>query len=172
MKKVLKFSPICAAVIAIISFILMMATAALHAETDVLGSTVSSDIAGTTAIFGKTTSTAFGDVVTKLSWAGLLAWILVIVAIVILLAGFILPLLKVHALDKFVGVFNLVAVVALVLAGVFMFIIVPTFAAANGWENANGWSIGAGWVIGGILAIVAGVVAILPTAMDFIGEKK
>jgi hypothetical protein len=129
------------------------------------------NIEGTTCIFGKTTSTFGVEVKLYATWAGLLAFILVVVALVILLAAFILPLLKVKALDKFAGVLNLVAVVSLIVAGVFMFCIIPAYEAANGAFVFVEPGIGAGWVIGAILAIVGGFVAILPAVFDFLGKK-
>ena len=126
---------------------------------------------GTTAIFGETTSTILGDVKTNPSVLALLAWIFILVGLVIVLLGIILPLLKVHALEKFAGLLNLVAVLLFVVAGVFMFIVVPTFYAANNIDVPNNAAIGAGWVIGGILSILGGAIAILPAAADFLGKK-
>jgi hypothetical protein len=52
-----------------------------------------------------------------------------------------------------------------------MFIVVPTFYAANNADVPNNAAIGIGWVIGGILAIAGGVFAILPAAADFLAKK-
>ena len=167
MKKLLKYSGFISLVLVVVAFILMMATNAI-----VVGSgNFQAVTKGTTAIFGETTSTILGDVKTNPSVLALLAWIFILVGLVIVLLGIILPLLKVHALEKFAGVLNLVAVLLFVVAGVFMFIVVPTFASANSWPSTNDVHIGAGWVIGGILSIVGGVVAILPAAADFLGKK-
>ncbi len=168
MKKVLQFSGIIALVLAVVAFILMMATNAVNFS----NSLVDAHYAGTTAIFGADTTTALGTVHTNLAWCALLAWIFVLVALIILLAGIVLPLLKVTALQKFAGILNLVAVILLVVAGVFMFLVVPVFLDANSVSSSDGFSIGAGWVIGGILAISGGVMAILPAVFDFIGKKK
>ena len=53
-----------------------------------------------------------------------------------------------------------------------MFLVVATVYGANGRDVADGAAIGAGWVIGGILAIAAGVIAILPAAADFMAKGK
>ena len=53
-----------------------------------------------------------------------------------------------------------------------MFLVVPTFYAANEWDVGDKTQIGAGWVIGGIVAIAAGAFAILPAAAAFFGKKK
>ena len=173
MKKFLNFSGICALLLAVVAFVLQLATPAVVNSATVLGSKISAETAGTVAIFGKTESTALGDVVTKGSVMALISWILAVVGLVIVLCGVILPLLKVNALEKFAGVLNLCAVVCFVLAGVFMFFVVPTFYAANGVDDVPSTAgIGAGWVIGAIVYIVAGAIAILPAIMDFLGKKK
>lgn len=171
MKKFLKFSGAIAFVLALVAFILMMATPAIMYKDDVVAK-------GIVAIFGKKENVAlagisFGTAETKLAWSALLAWIFVLLALIILCLGVVLPLLKVKALEKFAGVMNLCAVVLLVLAGIFMFITTPVFWSANGGDKVpDNVALGAGWIIGGILAIVAGVVAILPAAADFLGKKK
>ena len=163
MKKLLKYSGFISLVLVVVAFILMMATNSV-----IVGSgnhTIC--YSGVNAIFGNKDSLLAPNP----SVLALLAWIFILVGLVIVLLGIILPLLKVHALEKFAGVLNLVAVLLFVVAGVFMFIVVPTFASANSWPSTNDVHIGAGWVIGGILSILGGVVAILPAAADFLGKK-
>ena len=173
MKKVLQFAGLISLALAAVAFVLMMATPAVIQP--VIGDT-QTVYAGTTAIFGKTTST---DVVigtltntTKPSVLALIGWILILVAMIILALGVILPLLKVKALEKFSGVLEIAACAALVVAGIFMFLVVPSFYGANGWDVGDKTQIGAGWVIGGIVAIVAGAFAILPACANFFGKKK
>lgn len=171
MKKLLQFSGLISLVLAIVAFILMMATNAMVNSSGNLQVVT----AGTTAIFGKTESTILGDVVTKPSALALIGWILMIVGMIIVCLGVVLPLLKINALEKFSGILDIVALACFVIAGIFMFLVVPTFYAANGVEAKdipNTAAIGAGWVIGGILAIVAGAFAILPAAAAFLGKKK
>ena len=169
MKKVLQFSGLISLVLAIVAFILMMATNAVVQSSG----SVQVVTAGTTAIFGKTESTILGDVVTKLAPMALLAWIFILVAMIIVALGVILPLLKINALEKFAGILNIVALALLVVGGIFMFIVLPSFFGANGYDSVpDNAAIGAGWVIGGILAIAAGAFAILPAAAAFIGSKK
>ena len=170
MKKYLKFAGAVAFVFALVAFILMMATHSLVAK-DNSGTWFS----GISAIFGngRLALAGFeGDSDAKLAWTALIAWILELVALLILCAGVVLPLLKVKALDKFAGVLNLVAVIALVTAGILTFLTVPVFGAANDWNSTKDWLLGAGWVVAGILAIVGGAIAILPAAVDFLGKKK
>ena len=177
MKKALKFSGLVAAVLATLAFILMMFTPALTAKGALTGGNY--ELAGTAAIFGKADDLTLGeaavfcnkDGVIPATWSAITAWILMMAAVVILLLGVILPLFKVKALTKFAGLLNLIVVVFLVLAGTFMFIQVPTFLAFAGKSDASGYALGAGWIISAIIAIVAGVCAILPAAVDLASKK-
>lgn len=168
MKKVLQFSGLIALVLAVVAFILMMATNAIIVKSGNLQVVT----AGTTAIFGKNETVLGATVHTNPSVLALIGWILLLVGMLIVCAGVVLPLLKVTALEKFAGLLNLIAVVCFVVGGVFMFIVVPTFYGANDSNVPDNAAIGAGWVIGGILAIAAGVFAILPAAASFLGKKK
>lgn len=169
MKKVLQFAGLISLVLGVVAFILMMATPAVIQP--LVGDT-QTVYAGTTAIFGKTESTILGDVVTKPSVLALIGWILILVAMIIVALGVILPLFKVKALEKFSGILDIVALACFVVGGIFMFLVVPTFYAANEWDVGDKTQIGAGWVIGGIIAIIAGAFAILPAAAAFFGKKK
>lgn len=163
MKKLLKYSGFISLVLVVVAFILMMAT-----DSVIVGSgNFQIHYSGVNAIFGNKDS----YLAPNPSVLALLAWIFILAGLVIVLLGIILPLLKINTLQKFAGVLNLVAVLLFVVAGVFMFIVVPTFASANSWGSTNDVYIGAGWVIGGILAIVGGVFAILPAVADFLGKK-
>ena len=172
MKKVLQFAGLISLVLAVVAFVLMLATPAI-----VLTSGNNQYIyKGTVVLFGSKEAITFagfnlGTAETKLAPLALIAFILVIVGLVIVALGVILPLLKVKALEKFAGILNLVALVCFVLAGIFMFCVVPNFFAANEADVPNSAGIGAGWVIGGILAIAAGAFAILPAAAAFFAKK-
>ena len=160
MKKFLEFAGFCALGLAVVGLILMMATpAVVTKDADAL-------LKGTEAIFG---GQNFDPVI-----LGLLAWIFGLLGILVLGAVVVLPLLKIKALDKFAGVLNLVAVGALVTAGILVFFTEPAFGAANEWseEAIKAWTLGGGYVAAGILSIIGGAVAILPAAVDFIGKKK
>ena len=167
MKKYLKFSGIVAAVFALVAFILLMATTGVFYK---YGNS-QYNYEGTVVLFGATRETWLGTTKIAPAATGLIGWILIIVALVIILLGIILPLLKVKALEKFAGVLNLVAVCALITAGILLFFSKGAFCSANEW-NADDAHLGAGWVIAGILAIIGGACAILPAAVDFVGKKK
>ena len=180
MKKLLKFSGICAAVIALVGFILLMTTPILELHGDNGWAIVGGGVFG-----GGTFKSQLGGYIvehaadSKLAWTGLIGWILMLVAILILIAGFVLPLLKINTLEKFAGILNLVAVISLVVAGILVFVSAPVFQHANGaevggeWQDAyTNYTLGVGWIFAGILAIVGGCLAILPAAVDFIGSKK
>ncbi len=164
MKKVLKFSGIAAFVFALVAFILMLSCPSVTASGKYTG--ISGDFSGVQGIFG-------GNGVNA-TWSAIIAFVLIIAAMIIILAGIILPILKIHALDKVAGVLNLIAVIALVVAGIFLFIEVPCFKGANdiGDTGSLALGLGAGWVIAGILSIIGGVVAILPAVFDFLGKGK
>ena len=177
MKVLLKYSGIISAVLAIVAFILLLATPGVNVKaSNFVTGAKTYNISGTTSIFGGSKA-EFAP-----TWAGLLAFILILVALLILCCAIVLPLLKIKASNKVAGALNLVAVIALILAGVFAFCVVAAFKAANG-DNTHSASlfgfsiseakyvIGAGWVIAGILSICAGVFAILPAAADFVSKK-
>ncbi len=173
MKKFLQFSGIIAAVIAIVSFILLLTCPAL---TLTAGSNTY-DISATYGIFGgKVIESGWSwlddGTAYKATATAIIAFLLLIVSIVILLVGVILPLFKVTFLNRFSGVLNLIAVLALVVAGVFIFVEVPCFTSAQGYSNADGYSLGAGWVVSGICAIAAGLIAIAPAFADFVAKGK
>jgi glucan phosphoethanolaminetransferase (alkaline phosphatase superfamily) len=189
MKTFLKFSGLCALVLAAVSLVLMLVSPAITytATATVLGKTTTSVsyISGIAGIFGKGTITS-GDTTSNFEgtavWSAIIAFVLLIVALLLLLLGAIMPVLKVKSVTKFAGVINLVAVCALAVAGVFFFLEVPTFQAANEVSSGSGsiggvfsasgtYGLGAGWLIAGILSIAGAVIAILPAAADFAGGK-
>ena len=164
MKKVLQFSGLISLVLAIVAFILMMATNAVVQSSG----SVQVVTAGTKAIFGyKGEGLLDPDI--KLAPLALIAWIFILVAMIIIAAGVILPLLKINALEKFAGILNIVALALLVIGGIFMFVVLPSFFGANGYDEVpDNAAIGAGWVIGGILFILAGLVAACPAVMKIL----
>ena len=168
MKKVLQFSGLIALVLAVLAFVLMMVTNAAVQSSGSLQVVTE----GTKAIFGKVEHGTLVDVEYKLAPMALLAWIFILVGMIILAAGVILPLLKIDVLEKFAGILAIVSLVLLVLGGIFMFFVLPSYFGANGYDSVpDNASIGAGWVIGGILAIAGGAFAILPAAAAFFVKK-
>ncbi len=163
MKQLVKFSGIIAAVLAIVVFILQLASPAITGA-NVLGYGNGS-VAGTQAIFGNSEK----DI--ALSWAALLAWIFVLVSIVVLCAVTVLPLLGIKALEKFENLILFCVAGMLLVAGIFMFLVVPTYMSANGLQDVVNGSAGAGWIIGGILAIIAAGCAGLKPLSGMLGKK-
>lgn len=183
MKKFLQFAGLISLVLAAVGFVLIMTTHALEFAAANSIASSSAWYSGVAVIFGKGPAevsgsilgiggTSAGNFEGNPAVTGLLAWIFALVAMIVLLLGVVLPLLKIKALEKFAGLLNLCALALLVVGGIFCFTVLPSFAAANEWNNTDNWALGAGWVIGGILFIVAGAVAIFPTAADFLGKKK
>ena len=164
MKTFFKFSGIIAFIIALVGFIIMLTTPGITYETEALGITLSSDISSTQAIFGKDSVDG--------ALTGLFAFLLVIVALIILCLGVLLPILKVKALDKVSGVLNLVAVVCLVVAGILCFTVKSSYFSANDIEDvAKYYDLGIAFILGGILYIVAGVIAMAPAVANLISKK-
>ena len=161
MKQLIKFSGIIAAVLAIVVFILQLASPAITGA-NVFG-VGNGTYAGTTAIFGNENI--------KLAWSALLAWIFVLIAILVLCAVSVLPLLGIKALEKFENLILFCVAGLLLVAGIFMFVTVPAFMAANGVTNYVNGTLGAGWIIGGILAILAACCAGLKPASEILGKK-
>ncbi len=168
MKAFLKFSGLIAAVLAIVSIILMMATPALSATSGNVTVTVD----GTTVLFGADTKTLLGTVHTNGAWSTLVGWILTLVAAIALLVVGILPLLKVNALDKFAGLIALCSACALIVGGVLLFFVQPAMNAANAVdaikEPFKNYSLGAGHIVAAILNILAGLVAACPAVMKLL----
>ncbi|MCR4911984.1 MAG: hypothetical protein K5925_05655 [Bacilli bacterium] len=106
------------------------------------------------------------------SSSALASWIFSLIAILGLLAGAILPFLKVKGFDKFAGLVNLCSVVLLLTAGILLFFTVTNFFNVNGSTDTDGWALGGGWVIAAILYIAAGAIAICPAVADFVSKKK
>ncbi len=171
MKKFLKYTGICSFVLALIAFILMLGTDSLVYNYKEGAFSVSTSISGTLGVFGGTYSLMGLSTTCNATWSAIIAFILIVVAMIILLAGFILPLLKIHTLDKVAGILNFVAVIALLVAGIFLFIELPCFASANGGGDYSGWSLGAGWIVAGIFCLLAGLLSVLPAIFDFLGKK-
>lgn len=150
MKKFLEFSGFIALGLALLGFILMMATPAIVYDGDAL-------LKGTEAIFGGKNY----DPVTL----ALLAWIFGLLGILALGALVVLPLLKIKALDKFAGFIALGLCLLFLVVGIFMFCV---RSAAYSGSILNIGTIGAGWVIGGILFVLAGLVVALPGLMKLL----
>lgn len=185
MKTFLKYSGLLAAVIAIVGFVLMMTTNGLQYVTDNNTYTV----AGSTLIFGATEqiemtlpiigTIKLGEQQIAGSATALIGFILGAAGTAALILGALLPIIKVRALEKFAGLINLVALGALVVAGIMMFTAQPAFSSANVFtvfsqkvEIYKDFTLTFTWVLSAILLIVGGVLAIFPAAMDFIGGKK
>ena len=167
MKKVLPFAGLIAFVCALIALILMLATNGVI----VTSGNLQVNYAGTTVIFGKTESTILGDAVTKPSVLALIGFILLAVGLLAACAGVLGGVLKVKALQKMGGLFALIAAGCFLVAGIFMFLAVPTFYGANDAKVPDGAALGAGWVIGAILNLVAAACAALPAIMGLLGKK-
>lgn len=174
MKKVLKFAPLCALLLAIVAFILLFATKSItYANGNLVGW-----YDGPAAMFGKGQSLAAwggislaGEFEGKAAWNAILAFIFIIVALVALLVSSIMVFVKIKALEKFGGLIALIAGGLLLVAGIFIFFTLPAFASANEWNNTNNFALGGGWVVAAILAILGGVASALPAVLALVEKK-
>ena len=174
MKKLFKFAPLCALLLAIVAFILMFATKSVTYSNGNLKGWYD----GSCALFGKGQSlAAWGGISVaaefegKAAWSAVLAFIFIIVALVALLVSAISVFVKIKALEKFGGIIALVAGGLLLVAGIFLFVTLPAFASANEWSSTDNYALGAGWVVAAILAIVAGVVSAFPAVAALVEKK-
>ena len=174
MKKLFKFAPLCALLLAIVAFILMFATKSI----EYVNGNARGWYDGPCALFGKGQSLAgwgglsiVGEFEGKAAWNAVLAFIFVIVALVALLISAVMVFVKIKALEKFGGLIALVAGGLLLVAGIFLFFTLPAFASANEWNSQANFSLGAGWVVAAILAILGGVVSAFPAVVALVEKK-
>ncbi len=160
-----KLIVICAEIIlAIVAFVLLIATASVKYTFTLLNNTSVTSISGIEGIFGNDSLSAV--------WTGILSFIFMIVALVILLCLCVLSLLKKKF--KLAGICKFVAAGLLIVAGIFIFFEVAAFKSVNGdasfsiGSNGGSYSLGIGWIISAILSIAAGG---LSCAEAFILEK-
>ena len=166
MKKVLPFAGLIAFVLALVAFILLMATPAI------VSTNSDGAVKGTIAIFGGTEK-IWGPLAIeyKGSALALIGWILLLVGLLAACVGAIGGLLKVKALQNLGRVFALVAAGCFLVAGIFFFLVVPTWYSANELDVPNNVAIGAGWVVGAILTLVAAASAACPVVLGLLGKK-
>lgn len=173
MKKLLRFAPLCALLLAIVAFILMMAGDAIVHDYELLGK-VHDFYGGTVVLFGNGNACVASIKGTiedaKAAWNAVLAFIFLIIALVALIVSSLMVFVKIKALEKFGGIIALAAGGLLLVAGIFLFFTVPAFAAANDW-NLDKYGLGAAWVVSAILAIVAGIVSALPAVLAIVEKK-
>lgn len=150
----------CELLLAIVALILLLATASVvYTYKGVLTGETKTSVSGIVGMFGGT------DAEYAASWAGMLSFIFMACAIVILLVVLVFALTK----KKFAlsGICRFVAAGLLIVAGVFVFFEVSAWQAANGNASfaigtyaSGSYSLGAGWLVAGILSIVAGGLAV------------
>ena len=134
MKLVRKFAIYCAIVLALIAFILLLATPAVTVN----GYTL---FEGVTAIFG--------DKYLKPIGVALAAWILLLIALLCSISLAVLPFIKSIKLSKkIVALLGCLTAIILLVSAILAFC--PT-------AELEGGTLGGGWIVGGILLILAAV---------------
>lgn len=178
MKKLLKFAPLCALLLAIVAMILLLAANGLTYANEVAGQKLTGFYSASAVMFGqgKYQAASGGASLTvdfdgKGAWNAVLAFIFVIVALVALLVSAVTVFVKVKALEKFGGLIALVAGGLLLVAGIFVFFTKGAFAAANDYGDMENWSVGAGWIVAAILAILGGLVSACPAVLALVEKK-
>ena len=141
---------------------------------------------GGTQIIGIDGGTISSDANSTLASTGLAGWLLMFPSLLfgaglIILSAFAWIFSKRIETNKTVKtVFTILilamsvgAFVMLLAGGVLVLFSFPVFWQANSrGGNTDHWHLGVGWIFAGILAILAGCLAILPATLDFIGSKK
>ena len=177
-KKILQFSAVIALFFVIIGFILFLATDSIVNDS---GDGV---ITGTAAIFGDKGS--IGGIITvevKPAPVALVGWIFILLSMIALIVVSVLPVLhlvikKGKAINLATGVAGAVLSFAigflLLLAGVFMLLVLPSFDSANSTSFADNYLIGPGWIVGAVLVFLAALVMLLPAAGNILSifDKK
>ena len=179
MKKVLKFAPLCALLLALVAMILLLATNGLTYAGEVGGQKLTGFYSASAVMFGQGKYQAAAAGVGSLTvnfdgkgaWNAVLAFIFVIVGLVALLVSSLMVFVKIKVLEKFSGLIALVAAGLLLVAGIFVFFTKGAFSAANDYGEMQNWGLGAGWVVAAILSILAGVVSAFPAVLALVEKK-
>ncbi len=161
MKKYLKYFAPAAALLALVAFILLLVTPGVVS----VSNNSQYNFPGTTVLFGGTVKFLIFEGQVKLAWSALVAWILIIIAVVAFVVLFVLEMLKVSVLDKYAPFIKLGLSALLIIAAIFVFVTVPVFEAVNELRDL---SIGVGYVFAGILAILAAGVGAVPSVLGLI----
>ena len=173
MKKFLQFSGLISCAVALVGFVLLLACHGVVGADNPAANWYSSGA----VLFGKGPAqatlivTVSGTFEGKASGAALVSWIFSLVALLALVCGAVLTLLKAKKFAKVAGLANLCAALLLLVAGICLFFALPSFAGNNQWNNTNGWAISGGWVVASILYIIAGAIAVCPAVVDFVSKK-
>lgn len=163
MKKYLKYFAPAAALLALVAFILMLATPGVVQTSG----NSQYNYPGTTVLFGGDVTFLWFTGHITLAWSALIAWILLIVSFVAIVAMFVLEMLKIKVLDKYSQYIKLGAAALLLVAGIFVFVSSAAFTAVNEFSG-SGYGLGVGWVFAGILTVLAAIVAAVPSVLALI----
>ena len=164
MKKYFKYAGICALVLSVVAFIMVIACKGMKYEISGGGVTLTEKYKGMDIIFAKGDFKNFDK-----AMAGVFGFILLLVAIVLTAVGVILPLVGKSLDAKIAGIINIVAAVLFILAGILI------ICVKNSWLDANDapsnakkyYDLTVEYAIAGILSILAGVVTLAPAIADF-----
>jgi hypothetical protein len=135
---------------------------------------------GIQGLFGQPKTDSQSEI--KANAGAIIAFVLLILGLVLALLASLLPMLK--KAEKFAGFLGLGGSVLLIVAGILIFCEVPMFCGTQGVDVSGSASfpligtvsykyiLGGGWIVAGILAVVGGGVAFLPSLFAFLAKKK
>ena len=166
MKKLLQFSGIIAAGLALAAFIFLLAGNGLVIRYN----DSANFVPGTRVLFGGEVKGLLGTYTYAPAATALIAWIFVLLSMLVLIALFVLPLLKVKALDKFAGLITLCAAGLLLISGILLFFTKVAYSGAND-GIFDDYHLTFAYVFAAILSILGAGFAALPTCMSLIGKK-
>ena len=144
----------------IVAFILMMASPFCYA---ILGGE-RFEIEGIHAIFGDSKYSPWP----YNSPAALFAWIIGLLGILALIALIGWSFLGGEIESRFKGIIELIIAIGFVIAGILVFIVIPTYFANNGdVDDEMFFNLSGGWIASGILYILSGLTIAIPGYLNF-----
>ena len=141
----------------IVAFILMMAAPACFYRNTI-------EVAGIQAIFGDKNA-----IWTHNSPAALFAWIIGLLGILAMIALIGWSFLGGEIESRYKGIVELILAVGFVIAGILVFIVIPTYFANNGEDEdiLMFFNLSGGWIASGILYILSGLTIAIPGYLNF-----
>ena len=175
MKKALKFASLCAGLLAIAAFVLLIATESLTHTYTALSVSFHDLYSAPAVLFGNgnmVIANVSANFEGTLAWNALVAWILTGAAGILSLVSFIGSSVKAKKVLKFSGLISLLSAGLLIAAGILLFFTKSVFYNANGWGNINdAYNLSATWIIAGIASILGGLISALPSVFAIVGKK-
>lgn len=117
----------------------------------------------------------FGGLGIGPTFAGLTAFLLMVISLCLILSGIVLPLLKFKDFSNLSSIFNFVAVGLLFISGILILNIVPSYISAAGDNSfaaeildSGYYTIGIYWIFSGVLSLIASLFNIIPSICNLV----